>query len=284
MKRSTSLALIIAMIISMVCFPVGVSAEADYDIPSGAIAITSANVGSVISQNGTDKVYYLKENISISNYLAPEFSGKLYGCGYTVTANSPLFNSLNGATVCDVNIASSIAVGSKYISGEELFVGSIANTATDTQISGVSVSGTITVNSLSRRDTVTTVSLGGFIGKMASGSLTDCVNSCAVNYSEEVEGSIGGFVGSLSATEGSFSAVDCVNNAAVGNASEPVNGVYVGGIVAYADAPAMTFNGCINNGVINGNGANAGGIVGRSVNSSSAIQMTSCVNTAAIPL
>lgn len=282
MKKTASLLLTVAMLVTMLCFPIEISAET-YDIPSNAIAITSANVKSVIAENGIDNTYYLAENITIQAPIAESFSGKLYGGGKTVTANSPLFLELNGAVVSDIFIASSITIDTDNVGEDvDLFAGTLANTASNVQINNVDVSGTLTFKSFPRRHYITNISFGGLIGCVASGSLTDCDNSCVVIYNDEIAGSIGGLVGSVIATEGSFSATNCLNNAAIGNSDSPVSGIITGGIVAFANAPSLSFTNCANKGVINGNTANAGGIVGKSIKLSSTIQMTFCTNTANI--
>ena len=220
MKKIASLILTVTMLVTMLCFPMGTSAET-YDIPSNAIAITSANVESVIAENGTDKTYYLAENITIQMPIAQSFSGKLYGCGKTVTASSPLFLELNGASVSDIYIASSITIDTDNVGdATDLFAGTLANTAANVQINNVDVSGTLTFNSFPRRHYITNISFGGLIGCVASGSITDCDNFCVVVYNDEITGSIGGLVGSVIGTEGSFSATNCVNNAAIGNATD----------------------------------------------------------------
>ena len=92
-------------------------------IPSG-IPITSEAEFLAMAEGGD---YYLANDITVSKSYGT-FRGRLHGNGKTVTVSAPLFESLEGASVCDLTIK-----GIVYLP-EATYVGAFAKTATTVNV------------------------------------------------------------------------------------------------------------------------------------------------------
>ena len=73
------------------------------EIPSGT-PITSEEEFSAMKEDGD---YYLANDITVSNSY-DTFRGRLHGNGKTVTVSEPLFEKLEGASVCDLTIKGTV--------------------------------------------------------------------------------------------------------------------------------------------------------------------------------
>ncbi len=216
-----------------------------------------ADLEALASQGGT---YEVTEDFALdSNFTSVSgFTGTLNGNGHIITTATTLFDTLEGATVQDLNIA---------LSGNVSGSGALVNTASAATITDVHVSGDYTVSGTSYT--------GGLIGVAKNGTvITDCSNAASVTGTGD---SVGGIVGMT--TEGQVTVNSSTN-------SGIVSGYRAGGIVGMT-YDKLILTGAKNTGTISdGDRGSAdtriGGILGHANSQYAIVEMTNCVNEGAI--
>lgn len=254
------------------------------------------------------KYIALANDIQVATTVA-EFKAKLDGCGHTITlttANIPLFNKINGATVSNLTLATTSPVTVTSLVCYDNSFGLLACKASGTgcEVSNCTNTADITFNvgDLSNRyvgglvgnasgcsftsnhNTGTIISDATFIGGIAGNATNTPVNANNTNSGDIIfrtetsishEIYIGGVAGYQT---GSINVTDCRNEGTIlidGITSTKVN---CGGLVGESTS---NFSNCSNYGTIrcnnnNNNEKNVGGILG--VCESTERNMLNCIN------
>ena len=182
----------------------------------------------------------LLKDFDMRNFLAPSkpFTGQLDGKGHTLKLNKPLFESINGVTICNVKLEGTIN------GGETTNIGSLARTA----------SGTNTLHHLTSEVNLSSsvngaAYYGGLIGKVEGGTTT-IENSLYKGAMTGLKASKDGdpattyFGGMVGQNAGTLSLTSCLTQPD----SVSINNYYA--TFAYGTAPTLTncyfFNNTIN--------------------------------------
>ncbi len=202
--------------------------------------------------------YYLTGDITGNTVTVAGFTGTLDGNGYTVYTSVPLFETLSGTIVKNLNIVltADITATSDYGTG------ALAYYALGATVTNVKISGDYAVCPASGK-------AGGFVGKADNAAFTDCVNEVDVIGTDYT----GGFVGIIGGASGT-SFTGCTNTGDI-----TTTGANAGGIAGRMDwAQNVTFTDCVNTGTITAASEGAGGILGMAAFSGGTNQMTDCRN------
>ena len=243
-----------------------------YDYSTLSTFLDAAAANSSVTGRLTSNISLTSEQASdlASKYPVANFSGTLYGEGYTISGlTKPLFDDLAG-TVDHLVLNSTL-----NITTDQADLGILANV----------VSGTVT-NCVSKGSVTFNVSGGvtgehhiaGMFGQALEGSsITGCTNEASVtNYTSNADGNsnelmVGGVLGTFWGVN--FTISDCENTGAVINNGAWNKDVSVGGIIGQAGNSSdkscnMTVSGCINSGPVTNNGEtndatnSVGGVIG----------------------
>lgn len=261
-----------------------------------------------MSSNATNAAKYisLANDIQVATTVA-EFKAKLDGCGHTITlttANIPLFNKINGATVSNLTLATASPVTSPVCYNNWFGVLGCQAVGTGCEVSNCTNTADITFNVgdlsnryvgglvgnasgcsfISNHNTGTIISDATYIGGIAGNATNTPVNANNTNSGDIIfrtetsishEIYIGGVAGYQT---GSINVTDCRNEGTIlidGITSTKVN---CGGLVGESTS---NFANCSNYGTIrcnnnNNNEKNVGGILG--VCESTERNMLNCIN------
>ncbi len=199
-------------------------------------------VYSLSELNGRTGLFRLGCDIKANTTTVKNFAGYLDGNGHTVNTSMPLFETMNGITLTNLNVNLTKSLTAQ---------GVIAAQGSDVTLKNVH----LTANSGVVLTAPAGKHVGAFIGQIVTGTGSDFINcSNSIPVVSTQEGcATGGMVGFVEEWHTTFSG--CVNNATV-------TGVYqVGGIAGACNKYAVTFDKCINNGIIN-SAQDGGGILG----------------------
>ena len=322
MKKIIALILVLMMIVPM--FTVMVSADATLPDESGMEATyndgTYQEVGIANYANTTtfaDGTYevttaddfanmpedadaVLKGNITITDSYPNTFTGRFIGNGYTITAKTSLFDSVDGAEFENLKINTTIAIDAADIEAVTYneskgytgyFVGALANYATACVIKNVDVTGSIDVGTADAGVTVKT-GVGSIAGLMDASQAADCDNSAAItvyNSGASIQVSVGGIAGAL---DGESVLDNCTNGEKLygqyGTGYGSSSYVFVGGMAGVTNLAGstsgddkITIKNCTNTGVIDAE-RSGGGMIGRCNSSAAKHTYTNNTNTGAV--
>lgn len=252
------------------------------------------------------KYIALANDIQVATTVA-EFKAKLDGCGHTITlttANIPLFNKINGATVSNLTLATASPVTSPVCYNNWFGVLGCQAVGTGCEVSNCTNTADITFNvgDLSNRyvgglvgnasgcsftsnhNTGTIISDATFIGGIAGNATNTPVNANNTNSGDIIFRTVNSisheiYIGGVAGYQtGSINVTDCRNEGTIlidGITSTKVN---CGGLVGESTS---NFANCSNYGTIrcnnnNNNEKNVGGILG--VCESTERNMLNCIN------
>lgn len=225
-------------------------------------AISSAADFAKMDPNGT---YYLANDITLSEKYATSFMGTLDGNGHAITTSTPIFETLNGATIKNLTIKGAVSgVEEAGTTGTGILARNSKHEGATLQ--NITNNATLTITSISGNAYV-----GALIGAVGGGflTLTNCVNNGKITANVVIGGSIaprfGGLTGNV-AKDVVPVFINCVNNADItltDTSETPSTGAaYLGGITS--DCFAGTFINCTNNGNLTSNvPLDGAGICGR---------------------
>ena len=207
-------------------------------IPFG-IPITSEAEFLAMEEGGD---YYLANDINVSKCYGT-FRGRLHGNGRTVTVSAPLFEALEGASVCDLTIKGTVDLP------DTAYVGALAKTATTANVYRVVNEADVTASSCA----------GGLIGYATDTCvLWGCANKGTV-YSH------GGYAaGILAYGKKDASFTHCINaGEIITSATDSSKAGYycAAGIVSWVGGTGLLYY-CVNAGYISGN-THVSGVGGR---------------------
>lgn len=290
MRRILATVLAALMILSVVYVGVfTVSAETTSELPANARAIEDGDDFMAMQAGG---YYYLAADITIDFSYSKNFTGTLDGQGHTITTTTPVFTSLNGATIRNLVIAGDID-DTEY---ENIYVGALANTAGNGLIENVhntanvlgykkgNVGGIVgfnrggtdlTIVNCSNSGDITGIRVGGIVAQ-ADGEnilIKGCRNSGNLNHFSGNNGA-GGMIASVSNSAAILHIDDCVNS---GNivAGRP------GGIVGDTSVKELVISDCINTGDVTSPSNYAGGIASRPESRTRSVYRN-CVNAGTV--
>lgn len=197
-----------------------------------------------------------------SSIIASEFRGTLNGNGHKIyNLNKPLFNTLESATIQNL-ILENVNLD------EATSKGSIANTATNTNVKNVHVNNLNLVTKVNE--------IGGLIGMLTAGTIEEC---SVTNYNVTTSGHIriGGIVGYMDG--GTIR--NCYVEGEV-NSTQSKDGNGIGGILGHGLETPITIENCITkiNYVWTGGGRRLnGGIIGLTANSTAILKNNVSLST-----
>ncbi|MBQ4141476.1 MAG: hypothetical protein IJD70_09085 [Clostridia bacterium] len=297
MKRFISALLTIAMVAALA---IGVGAEKEaYTPDANAVAITDQAGFLAMDPAGS---YYLANDLTLTATYSGDFAGTFDGNGKTITLSAPVFATVNGATIKNLNVKGAITTAEKtafvnendhdfiaavavITSGNSVFTNitsdvDISATGGNTRGAGIvaftNAEGTVTMTDCVNYGDVFMHYSGGIYGwtdKAVNATFTNCVNYGNIS---STTGYVGGVVNRVSAKAATNVFVGCENHGEVSGTTQ------VAGIVAYASGN-LSFDGCLNTGkIINVEGKNthAAGIIGTNqANAGTTTFIKNCVNT-----
>lgn len=213
------------------------------------------------------KYIALANDIQVATTVA-EFKAKLDGCGHTITlttANIPLFNKINGATVSNLTLATTSPVTVTSLVCYDNSFGLLACKASGTgcEVSNCTNTADITFNvgDLSNRY------VGGLVGNASGCSFTSNHNTGTIISDATYIGGIAGYASNAAIMTNNTNRGNIIYRTTA-SISQPAN---IGGI-AGSQSGNINVSGCINDGDILIDGITSGivkcgGIVGESTSS-----------------
>jgi len=279
MKKSTSVFLVIAILLTMTYLPIGAvtlpdgseltagTGYADYASSDDWTAIDTAEEFKGIAAGGK---YYLTADIDLTASgvnFTPLAGGSntaaviiIDGCGHTVTTSKPLIEELPGGNAVGVH----------------------------SEIRNLVIEGDITVTSSELTAYANGMSAGALVGKANGGIFKNIVNNASITLTDSAAARIGGIIGS--AFNDSITIENCINNGTVSGIATGSATTGVGGILAYAGLANSTIEAFIVNCKNNADVSNtstassyvyAGGIIGVK-HSGCVVTMINCENVGTI--
>lgn len=300
MKRLVAILLTIAMVAALA---VGVSAAKETYTPDASAIAVSDEAGFLAMDPAGS--YYLAADLTLTSTYAGTFAGTFDGNGKTLTVSAPVFATVNGATVKNLNVKGAITTTEKtaYVnSNDHDFMAAVAvltsgastftNITSDVDISATGgntrgagivaytdVDGTITMTDCVNYGDIFMHYSGGVYGwtdKAVDATFVNCVNYGKIG---STTGYVGGVVNRVSTKTSTNSFIGCENHGEVSGTTQ------IAGIVAYASGN-LSFENCLNTGVITcvpDTNTHAGGILGTNqANAGTTTFVKNCVNTGAI--
>ncbi|MBR2907939.1 MAG: hypothetical protein IKC26_07885 [Clostridia bacterium] len=290
MRRILAIALAALMILSVVYVGVfTVSAETTSELPANAKPINDGDDFMSMQAGG---YYYLAADITIDFSYSKNFTGTLDGQGHTITTATPVFTSLNGATIRNLIIDGDID-DTEY---ENVYVGALANSAGNGLIENVhnkanvlgykkaNVGGLVgfnrggtdlTIINCSNSGDVTGVRVAGIVAHSDGENILikGCTNSGNLNRTSGNNGA-GGILATISNNNAVLHIDDCVNSGDI-VAGRP------GGIVGDTSVKELVITDCVNTGDITSPSNYAGGIGSRPESRTRAVYRN-CINTGTV--
>lgn len=275
MKKSFVLILTL-LVLALLCAGIGFSAMAaepdgvnsleqklmsGYEVtaqPVGAMPISSSSAFTSMAANGT---YYLTTDITVSQQYPSEFKGNLYGNGHTVTITfgKPLFDKLNGATVCDITIVGAISQYANYVGG-------LAAEARGSTLTGIT-------NKANLHNSKSQQFAGGVVGYAENTTLKYCVNYGNITGNPTAFRP-GGIVGQMNSETGTLTLENCINHGSVAGVNQ------TGGLVSRVEnGAALTIKNSANFGTVTVSGSDSGGIIGKVTNAATVVEFRGCYNS-----
>ena len=247
MKRLICSSLILSLLASALICIIPVSAA-----PSGTAVRNEAEFLAM----SADGSYYLANDITLYRSYSGSFSGVFDGNGHTVTSSVPLFNSLSGATVRNLDLKAS----SKSDSSKDMAALALKANGTFENISAA-----VDFEVSAKADYFQN-SIGGIISEINGASI---LRSCEVSGSAAVLASadwgtgissaLGGIAGRVS-NAGEVRFISCTNSARIENSQMQIS---VGGILGITRLSSdVTFTECVNKGEVYGRGGQHSGMAG----------------------
>ncbi len=279
MKKTLSVILTICMILAICSFSVSAA-------PQGTAIISEAEFLAMKE----DGVYYLANDITVTQSYANLFTGVFDGNGKTVTVSEPMFLEFCGSAM-NLTLQGDIVADHAKDNGYWARGAFACMASGDGVVTIYNITNNANVTGFTEEDTAAYPALlghaytGGIIGAFdnqsvgtaASFQIVNCVNNGNVKGYH----CTGGITGILYLNDSAYSGEQFikVTNATNNGSIEGIN-TYTGGIVGrvYYCVDAE-FTGCINNGAVNGN-SNTGGIIGHTTNTSTIMRV--CQNNGTI--
>lgn len=220
-----------------------------------------------MSSNATNAAKYiaLANDIQVATTVA-EFNAKLDGCGHTITlttANMPLFNKINGATVSNLTLATASPVTLPVCYDNSFGLLACKASGTGCEVSNCTNTADITFNvgDLSNRY------VGGLVGNASGCSFTSNHNTGTIISDATYIGGIAGYASNAAIMTNNTNRGNIIYRTTA-SISQPAN---IGGI-AGSQSGNINVSGCINDGDILIDGITSGivkcgGIFGESLSS-----------------
>lgn len=217
-----------------------------------------------MSSNATNAAKYiaLANDIQVATTVA-EFKAKLDGCGHTITlttANIPLFNKINGATVSNLTLATASPVTSPVCYNNWFGVLGCQAVGTGCEVSNCTNTADITFNvgDLSNRY------VGGLVGNASGCSFTNNHNTGTIISDAAYIGGIAGNATNTPVNANNTNSGDIIFRTETSISHE----IYIGGVAGYQTGSIIVTD-CRNEGTILIDGitstkVNCGGLVGES--------------------
>lgn len=219
-----------------------------------------------MSSNATDPAKYiaLANDIQVATTVE-EFKAKLDGCGHTITlttANIPLFNKINGATVSNLTLATARPVMSPVCYNNWFGVLGCQAVGTGCEVSNCT--NTANVNFVIGEDYQGRI-VGGLVGNASGCKFTDNHNFGTIISDVDYIGGIVGFASNISMMTNNTNSGDIIFR----TTTSVRHAIYIGGIAGNLTDNINVTN-CKNNGTILIDGmtvneaVKCGGLVGES--------------------